>query len=317
LRAAVWLLVPCAVLAPPAVAFAAAPARDVAAADALFRSAKDAMAAGDVPKACAQFSESQRLDPAPGTLLNIADCEERAGKFATARSHFEEARDQLPAGDFRVAFASARIEALTSKVPRVVLRFRVAPPPSTRVAHEGSQLGMPAVGVPLPVDPGRHAFVVQSPGRADRAFEVALAAGEQRTVDLDLGEPTVQAAAASEPPHAASTARPTKVLAYALGGFGVAALATGAVTGFLTLDAAATYRDHCPAQHCADDTGRSAASTGRTLSVVSPVSLAIGAASLGAGLYLLFTNREQGAPRTALVPSFGPGAGGLALTHAF
>ena len=52
----------------------AAPA-DAQTAEALFQSAKEAMARGDVPVACARFAESVRLDPAVGGLLNLADCE--------------------------------------------------------------------------------------------------------------------------------------------------------------------------------------------------------------------------------------------------
>ena len=79
------------------VASAAEP-HDAAAADVLFRRAKDALAAGNVDGACASFAESQRLDPAAGTLLNLADCEEKQGKLATAWQHFVEGRDKLPGG---------------------------------------------------------------------------------------------------------------------------------------------------------------------------------------------------------------------------
>src|ERR1700722_18868342 len=74
-------------------------------AQALFERAKESANHGDWASACAQFAESQRLDPAPGTLLNLADCDEHVGKIAAALEHFQEARALLPQGDFRVSFA--------------------------------------------------------------------------------------------------------------------------------------------------------------------------------------------------------------------
>ncbi|MFO0567610.1 MAG: hypothetical protein U0263_18270 [Polyangiaceae bacterium] len=53
--------------------------RDATAAEALFNAGRDAVKAGDYPTACAKFRESNRLDPAPGTVLNLADCEEHLG----------------------------------------------------------------------------------------------------------------------------------------------------------------------------------------------------------------------------------------------
>src|SRR5687768_2981870 len=58
-------------------ASAGAEPRDAAAAEALFRQGRQAADAGDHAKACEKFKESNRLDPALGTVFNIADCEEK------------------------------------------------------------------------------------------------------------------------------------------------------------------------------------------------------------------------------------------------
>src|SRR3954463_15096752 len=83
-------------------------ARDPAAAEVLYRSAREAAKKGDFATACAQFAESQRLDPAPGTLLNLADCEEHRGLIAAAWIHFVEAEPQFKSGDARAALARDR-----------------------------------------------------------------------------------------------------------------------------------------------------------------------------------------------------------------
>ncbi|MCL2451247.1 MAG: hypothetical protein FWD17_20060, partial [Polyangiaceae bacterium] len=55
-------------------------ASEEAAAEALFEQGRDLMLAGRVAEACPKFAESERLDPAPGTLLNLATCYERNGQ---------------------------------------------------------------------------------------------------------------------------------------------------------------------------------------------------------------------------------------------
>jgi hypothetical protein len=43
------------------------------------------MSKGDVAGACRKFEESDQLDTAPGTLLNLAGCNERLGLPAGIR----------------------------------------------------------------------------------------------------------------------------------------------------------------------------------------------------------------------------------------
>jgi predicted negative regulator of RcsB-dependent stress response len=60
----------------------------LAAAEAAFDAARKHLDAGELDQACAKFEASQRLSPAVGTLLNLADCHERAGRTATAWATF-------------------------------------------------------------------------------------------------------------------------------------------------------------------------------------------------------------------------------------
>src|SRR5580704_6931738 len=84
---------------------ALADAIDPAAAEVLFRQAREKIVAGDYGGACPLFKESLRLDPAPGTLLNLAECEERIGRLASAWEHFERLERGLPGTDERFAIA--------------------------------------------------------------------------------------------------------------------------------------------------------------------------------------------------------------------
>src|SRR5262249_26050543 len=64
--------------------------RDKKAADALFKEGRAAFDKGDYPTACAKFEASLVVDPAIGTLLNLAVCEEKIGKLVASRKHLGE-----------------------------------------------------------------------------------------------------------------------------------------------------------------------------------------------------------------------------------
>src|SRR6185436_13656654 len=87
--AVVFLLWSSAALAQPAGAQA----------EVLFRQGRTLLSAGKVAEACSAFEESQKLEPAVTTLLNLAGCREKLGQFATAWGLFLEAARQTRSGN--------------------------------------------------------------------------------------------------------------------------------------------------------------------------------------------------------------------------
>src|SRR5688572_24536755 len=69
---------------------AAQPTDSVAAAEQIFEQARAAFDRGDYATACPLFEASQKLDPALGTLLNMATCYEKAGQLASAWGRYRE-----------------------------------------------------------------------------------------------------------------------------------------------------------------------------------------------------------------------------------
>src|SRR5262245_3168255 len=91
---------------------------DKAAAETLFTEGRTLMQAGRYDVACDNLAESQRLDPAVGTLLNLADCREHQGRTATAWAIWlEAAAAARTAGQAeRESLARQRAEALKTRL---------------------------------------------------------------------------------------------------------------------------------------------------------------------------------------------------------
>lgn len=170
--------------------------RDTKAADALFTKARDLMARGDYRSACPMLAESQKLDPAPGTLLNLADCEEHTGDLVSAREHWRAAIAGLPPADEALPIAKRRLEALEARLPKLTLRLAPGAPSDARVMCDGAELAGASLGVPMALNPGSHAVVVQAAGRVEQRETVVLAEGDHRELTVQAGQPR-----ASEPPQ--------------------------------------------------------------------------------------------------------------------
>jgi hypothetical protein len=278
------LLIVCALGVSPSAA-SAQEARDPAAAEMLFRQGRAATEAKDYALACAKFRESQRLDPAVGTLFNIANCEEQLGHVATAWTLFREVSQRLPSDDERSAIAERRAAALEPRLPRLTVHVE-AHLPGTRVLRDGVLLGDASLDTPLPIDPGEHSIVVELPGHDDARYALRLAESESRAVAVAPGS-SRREPIARESAKPTSAERPTgaPAAAYVFGTLGVAGLVAGTISGVLVLDKKSTVDDECIGKACSER-GASAARAGKTLGVITTASLAVGVLGLGTGLYL-------------------------------
>jgi len=90
----------------------------------LFDEGRALLEKGEVAAACSRFDRSQQLDPAGGTLLNLALCHEREGRLATAWIELHDALGiaMRDARADRATLAREHIDALGSRLPHVVIR---------------------------------------------------------------------------------------------------------------------------------------------------------------------------------------------------
>jgi serine/threonine-protein kinase len=152
-----------------AVAAKAAPTgADKLAAEALFDAARKLMEEGKFASACPKFEESNRLDPAVGVLLYLADCHEKSGKLASAWLSWREAAAAAHrAGQAeREKLALQRAGQLEPKLARVQLEIGAeSAVEGLVVLRDGSEVKKALWGVPVPIDPGEHIVEARAPGR--------------------------------------------------------------------------------------------------------------------------------------------------------
>jgi hypothetical protein len=295
-----------------------------AAADALFDSARANMTKGAFAEACEQFRASDKLDPAVGTELNLADCEERRGRFASAWELFRTVSEKLPDNDERAPMAHERARALQPRVPKLTLTLAAGAPKNSTLRDGDVDLGSAAFGVALPMDPGTHDFVVSAFGFEPRTFQVRLAEGDTQAVTVSPGAALHTSASSSAPiprendengeKRPKNHGSDTRTLGFALAGVGVTGVGVGAVAGLLMLGEKHTVTDECNPDKSCSSTGVSAAKSARTLEMVSNVGWIVGAAALGAGAYFIFSAAPS-KPSTTLALSSTAVGGQLSLSR--
>ncbi len=279
-----------------AAAEAADPDPEVAAADALYRSAKEALARGDNGRACELLEQSLRLQPAPGTLLNLGECHARLGQWVAALDAFRQARERLAPGDYRVAFAERRISEIDEAAPHVELDPSGASPGDARVFLDDREVAAGSFGVPLAVDPGTHVVVVRAPQHREARTVVTLEERALRKIEIAPGPPDVPEPPAAVVPGPASPEDPgraQRVWGFGVGGFGIVALGTGAILG---LTAHATYDAalaHCPAgpASCTPQ-GAEGGHSAELQAGASTVAFVAAGAAIATGAALVFTAKK-------------------------
>jgi hypothetical protein len=308
-----------------------------AVAEALYRQARDLLAAGNYVMACPKFAESQRLDPATGTLLNLAACHEKQGRLASAWLEYSDAavaarRDQR---EDRVEYAQGRAASLESKLSRLTLLLAAdADQPELSIELDGASVGRAVVGAPTPVDPGSHTVRASAPGKKPWSQSVQIGAeSDQQSLTIPKlevapPEPATEAApppagAASMPPAGASEqptrdelgSRPIPTSAYVSGGATLALAVGASVTGLAFLNRKSDFDDLKKTEPDSNTTQQRRDSA-RSMGYINVGLWA--ATALGAGVTTyFFVTRPTRASATRLLPWAGPESAGLSVAGGF
>ena len=154
---------------------------DVSAADEAFKKGRELLKASKYAEACVQFEQSQALDPALGTLFNIAQCDERIGKLATALSAYREVISK-DTNQTRRQTASDNAGNLEPRVPKLVVNVNVpAAAKHVIITLDGKRTIEP--GTPVLLDMGTYAIDVHADGMAEFTTQAKIA-DEGKTVTI-------------------------------------------------------------------------------------------------------------------------------------
>jgi hypothetical protein len=246
-----------------------------------------------------------------GTLFTLAECEAKGGMLASAVAHYDEylrlfgrlSTQQKGTQAGREKISATQKAALSPQVPYVTLVVRDAPA-GTTVKWDDVVFNLPALGVPLPVNPGDHTATTQLPGGASLVTRVTIARGERKQVELKLPSPgsgkpvavsgaakpvpTPVATPAAPPDDAATAGGSRKPYIYGAAGVGALGILVGSITGVAVLGKKGTIDDNCVDTSC-NATGKEAADSAKTLGTVSTIGFSVGIVGLAAAAVLLFT----------------------------
>jgi hypothetical protein len=274
------------------------------------------MQAGRYASGCPALAESYRIDPHPGVLFTLAECENKWGKIASALTHYEAYLDLFShmAGDEkgrqrgRDRIAVAQRDLLRSDVPQLAIALPASAPAGTTVTRDGAPLGAPSIGAALPVDPGEHLVVARTPDGVAHEAHVTLARGEHRAFVVDLSappRPPASPVASSHPPESPRPApAPPRSKAWEVpAGIGIVGLLVGGVAGATVLHDKSTIESQCHPDYTCSQSGLNAASNARTFGVVSDVGIAVGAVGIVVANVLLALPAPKGPVQPVAAPT--------------
>lgn len=266
------------------------------AAQALFEEGRKLVAEGRIAEGCPKLAESQKLDPAPGTQINLADCLERSGKTATAWVTYSEAAAaarSLGRADWE-ELATTRAAALEPRLTR--LRIEVPPDAEAEglvVTRDGTAVGRAEWDTAIPVDPGAHSVGASADGRVAHRETVEVAPGHAVVV---VRIPRLLPRPPPPAPNARATSTAQRGVGIAVGGAGLLSGVAGIVLGVRAAQMNRDGRATCSGTVCPPD-GAAKVQTARDLATASTVTFIGGGVLLAAGIVIYLTAPR--APRPA------------------
>ncbi len=311
-----------------------------ATAEALFREGKALMDEGAYEPACPKLEASHRMDPAVGTLLNLAICLEKVNKTASAWANYLRAagmarsRGQID----REQYARAQATALEPRLTRIAFAVdERAIVEDFVVKRDGIVQESATWATETPVDPGTLVITASAPGKREWRTTVDVS-GEGKTVTIDIPvledapeEPAPVPVPAVAPVSPQPTPAPAPVpstdgdtqrtIGIIVGGVGLAGLAVGSAFG---LQARSKWNGaDCPNNLCVSEADQARAEDAKQFASISTWSFVAGGALMAAGAALWLTApdgtnarevAEKGPMDLRVVPAAGVDSAGL-LVH--
>lgn len=268
-------------------------------AEALFQAGRGLLAEGKVDDACAKLAESERLEPGGGTLLLLAICHERQGRWATAADELRTARARARR-DQRVDREKLADEHLAAVLPKIARLVVTGAPRGAKLVLDGTELSSVAAGVPLPVDPGERRLRVEATGY--EPWEIAVRVGTTASEVKVAVPPLVPVAApapsspAPSPVEDAPRGGAQRTAGWIVAGAGLAAAGVGSVFGLQAIDRSGDAKALCDPAACDSLEALSLNEDARSSALAANVTIGLGVAALAGGLLLVLTAPSSDSP---------------------
>lgn len=293
----------------------------------LAEQAAKAMQAEDWATAQDLYQRAYALVPAPTLSLRHARALAKGGRWVEAlEAYVRTTRTRLDASSapaFREAVEQAQTELaeLRPRVPRATIVIKGIDPKSKelQVTVSGRRVASALLGVPAPMDPGKHEIVAKTSDGREATATLEIQEKEEKSVELVLPAPAGGAAPAAGQPAAegggahvtASSTSSQKTWAFVALGVGAVGLGVGVTTGLMATSKHQSAEDACPNGACVEgSSGADDAESFRSLRTLSTVGYVVGVVGVGAGVTLWLTapKRQEQAGVGAWL---GPGSAGL------
>jgi hypothetical protein len=274
-------------------------------ADQLFVEGK-ALLASNLLQACDKFDQSLSYNPAAiGTLLNVALCDEKLGRVASAFAKFSEARDRATEQGLpqHVRAAEDHIAVLAPSIPHLAIKLTESLP-GTQVVIDARVVAVDGLA-DIAVDPGERVIVVTAPKRLPFRTHLGINKFEHRDVVI--------------PPLAASfivrsSQRRIGQITTVAGG---AAIAAGIGIGVYSYSFYRSQFGHkepgdglCNDMNICEAAGQAGTARARTLGNVGTVVGLVGVATLSVGAFLWYRSagvtNDTGNQQLTIMPQIGP-----------
>jgi hypothetical protein len=323
-------------------AFGQTSASDKASAEALFDQGVRLMKQNSFNDACPKLEESERIDPAVGTLLYLGECYERVGKTASAWATFREAASLASNSNQldRARVASSRAQDLEPKLSRLSIELapEVAHITGVTVKRSGQRLEPSLYSTPLPVDPGEYRIEVSAPGYETWSAPIKVEAGgasaSVRVPALVKGSeplpeavtaaggtsaaPVMSTAPLTPPPVVASGLSTQQTLGIVVGALGVVGVGLGSYFGVRAITKNSDAESQCPNPGlCNNDRGLTLTDQAKQNAKASNIAFAAGGALVAVGAVLYLTGGRRSSERVSLVPLLAPGTATASISGRF
>ena len=301
-----------------APAWADASPGDTAAAEVVFADAKKLVVEGRFNDACPKFEESQRLDPTPGTLLNLGDCYKQASPPRTASAWGAYQQAEIMArkrGDVaRQEAAAQRAQAIEPVLSRVaILPVPAARIPGLEVKWDGRAVGAGMWGTAVPVDSGEHTIEAGAPGKKSWTGKV-LVRPNGGTMPVEIPGLDAAPLGAATPVEVAPQPfwNTQRSVGLGIGAAGLVGVVVGSIFGAKAGGKNSDSLSHCRAADVTrcDLEGVALREEAYSAATVSTILFIVGGA-MTAGGTVTFLTAPSGAPK--IEPVVGAGFGGLTL----